>query len=83
MNSTPEADLYHIHLKDIATEISALEPDAHIILLLGRYPQFINSPWHVGYQLLGKIFTDGNPFLPNQCLEVITVSVFFVCPPSF
>uniref|UniRef100_A0A4W4DNE4 Cadherin domain-containing protein n=1 Tax=Electrophorus electricus TaxID=8005 RepID=A0A4W4DNE4_ELEEL len=29
--------------------------------------------------------TDGNPFLPNQWLELITVSVFtvFVCPPSF
>ena len=33
---TPEAAYHHPHLKDITTEISAVNPQAEILLLLGR-----------------------------------------------
>jgi len=32
-----------------------------------------NSLWHAGYHLLGQVLTEGEPFLPYYCLELITI----------
>lgn len=45
---------------------------------------FYNFPQYVEYQSLSKILNEGNPFLPNNCLVLITVSAdFFVHSPKF
>ncbi|XP_075706684.1 nicotinamide riboside kinase 2 isoform X1 [Rhinoderma darwinii] len=47
------------------------------LILVTHFQDFCNSPWHAGYLLLGQILTAGNPFLPNQFLELITICIFF------
>ena len=69
-----EVQLLAFHLFQLLLLWQICEDSIFTVLTL-LFQDFCNSPWRAGYQCLGQILTDGNPFLPNQCLELITISV--------